>query len=126
MTDFVSLYAGHPNDISNEGRDKFDRVRVIKETNPIKPPGGLAKDYGVEVIAESKKDKFTYRIEVGAQKVNNLYNMYEDEFDMVISSDNGINGEYSNPKERNQKIIKILSRIVPIYINTDKAEKISE
>lgn len=88
------------------------------------PQGGLAKHYSVEVTVRSKEDKCVYKTEVKAQTINNWLNMYEDLIRKELECGDGLSGEYNSPEERNPTIIRILSKLVPIYINTEDTRKL--
>lgn len=123
MTSYVNLYIGPKEDMSRSGRDRFERA-ILKEVNALRSPAGLAKHYSVEVKVKSKENKCVYKTEVRAQTINNWLNMYEDLIRKELESGDGLRGEYSSPEERNPTIIRILSKLVPIYINTEDTTKL--
>lgn len=125
MTNYVNLYIGSGDDISKGGENRFERA-TLKEVNALRSPGGLAKHYTVEATVKSKVDGCVYKTEIRAQTINNWLNMYKELIREELNSEDGLSGEYNSPEERNPTILRILSKLVPIYINTEDTEKISK
>lgn len=122
MREYVKLYLGPSSDMKGKDEDFMHRAKFIS-AEPTRAPADIASHYDVEVTVESKSDGNKYKTEINSRTINNWLTKFEDILEEELESDDGLDGQYVG-KERNARIVEILSKLVPMWINTKKAEKI--
>lgn len=123
MPKHVDLYLGTYDDLSDSGKELFERAKLI-EAKPTTAPANIKEHYNVEVTVESKETGDKHKTEIDSRTINNWFTRFEKIIENELRSEKGLDGEYTKAKERNTTIVRTLSKLVPIWINTESTRKI--
>jgi hypothetical protein len=125
MAGYVNLYLGSGNDLSDGGRDIFERA-ILTKTEATRSPGGLAKHYNVKITVKTKCSEEKYSTTIDSRRINSWLDRFEPKIRQELTHENGIEAKYSkeSPEERNTTIIELLSKLVPFWINTEDCERV--
>lgn len=113
---YTDIYLGSSSDMSGSDEDFWHRAELV-EAKPGSYPADIPEHYNVYVKLKSKENGNIYKTEIDSRVINSWLSRFEEILKEELESDSDITGKYTG-SDRNPTIVKILSNLVPIWVNT--------